>query len=98
MYAPFANLDIPEAIIQISQDLPLADARNQAIEDFERQYLKDLLSRYEGKINQAADQAKVSSRQLHRMLIKYGIDKNEFKPLKTSKKSLDILNGEVPVN
>jgi DNA-binding NtrC family response regulator len=57
----------------------LAEARRRAIDDFERQYLKDLLSRNKGKMNQSADDAGISTRQLHKLLIKYGLKKEEFR-------------------
>jgi len=57
----------------------LADARKKAIEDFERQYLKDLLVRNKGKMNKSAQEADISTRQLHKLLIKYKIRKEDFK-------------------
>jgi DNA-binding NtrC family response regulator len=59
--------------------LPFSEARNKAIEDFERQYVKDLLSRNRGKINHSAVEAGFSARHLHNLMLKYGIRKERFK-------------------
>ena len=59
--------------------LPLSEARQRAVEDFERQYLRDLLERSRGRINRAAEAAGVSTRQLHKLLTRYGIRKEAYK-------------------
>jgi DNA-binding NtrC family response regulator len=59
--------------------LPLSAARRQVIDDFERQYLKELLFRNKGKINQSAEDAEISDRQLSKLMVKHGIHKEEFK-------------------
>jgi DNA-binding NtrC family response regulator len=57
----------------------LADARQVAVEQFERRYLRDLLSRCRGKIRESAAAADISTRQLHKLMVRYGIHKEEFK-------------------
>jgi DNA-binding NtrC family response regulator len=57
----------------------LSEARQRAIEDFERQYLKELISRNKGKINKSAQEAGIGTRQLHKLMLKYGIRKEAFK-------------------
>ncbi|MBU0698945.1 MAG: sigma-54-dependent Fis family transcriptional regulator, partial [Proteobacteria bacterium] len=67
------------AVLPIAAHLPLTEARQKAIKDFERQYLKELISRNKGKINKSAEEAGVSTRQLHKLMLKYGIRKEDFK-------------------
>ncbi len=61
-------------------DLPLAEARQAAIHAFESAYVKDLLRQTRGKINQAAEKAGITPRQLNRLIVRYHIDKLDFKP------------------
>jgi DNA-binding NtrC family response regulator len=67
------------AVLPIDAHLPLTEARQKAIKNFERQYLKELISRNKGKINKSAEEAVVSTRQLHKLMLKYGIRKEDFK-------------------
>ena len=67
------------AILPLQPRLPLADARKLVLADFERRYIKDLLSRNTGKINRSADEAGISTRQLHKLMHQYGISKEEYK-------------------
>jgi DNA-binding NtrC family response regulator len=57
----------------------LEAVRGQGIEEIERQYLKEVLSVHKGRINESAKRAGVSVRQLHNLLKKYGIRKEDFK-------------------
>lgn len=57
----------------------LARSRQIAIETFERSYLLTLLEQHQGKINVSARKAGITTRQLSRLLNKYGLDKKEFK-------------------
>ncbi|MGD9306077.1 MAG: sigma-54 dependent transcriptional regulator, partial [Desulfobacterales bacterium] len=50
------------AVLPVVAPLPLADARRLAIEEFERQYLKELFTRSKGRVNRAAEDAGISSR------------------------------------
>lgn len=58
--------------------LSLSAARNLAVEDFERQYLKDLLMTNRGRINRSAEVAGITSRQLHKLMQKYNLHKEDF--------------------
>jgi DNA-binding NtrC family response regulator len=69
-----ANAEIP-----IEAHLSLADARRRAVDDFERQYLKELFARAKGRVNRAAEDAGISSRQLNKLMVKYGIQKEVYK-------------------
>ena len=79
----FGNLNSPaEIAMDITQ--PLAEVRRQSLEHIERQYLKELMSKHLGRINQAAEAAGITTRQLHKLLSKYRIRKEEFKPPQAS--------------
>ncbi len=67
------------AIIPMNARQSLAEVRNQAIEDVERQYLKEILTLYQGRINESAEAAGVGVRQIHKLMSKYGFDKSDFK-------------------
>ena len=67
------------ALLPIDMQASLADARKIALEDFERQYLKALLTRNNGKINTSANEAGISTRQLHKLMRKYNLQKEAFK-------------------
>ena len=67
------------AISPADTRLPLSEARRQAIDDFERQYLKELFARNKGKVSRTAEEAGVSTRQLNKLMVKYGIRKEAFK-------------------
>ncbi len=62
-----------------SQDLTLAEARQEVIEAFEERYIRELLRHNMGKINVAAGKAGITTRQLNRLISKYGIEKKDFK-------------------
>jgi DNA-binding NtrC family response regulator len=67
------------AVPSVNFQIPLAEARNRAINDFERQYLKELIAHNKGKINKSAEEAGISTRQLHKLMTKYGIHKEDYK-------------------
>lgn len=60
----------------------LAQARQHAINAFERSYLTTLLEQTKGRINRAASQAQITPRQLNRLLNRHGLNKKEFKSKK----------------
>lgn len=59
--------------------LPLAEARQLAIDEFERMYLGSLLEKHRGKISLSAEEAEITPRQLSRLIAKHGLDKRNFK-------------------
>jgi DNA-binding NtrC family response regulator len=59
--------------------IPIADARRIALNNFERHYIKELLARNHGKIKNSAQEAGITTRQLHKLTSKYGIRKEEYK-------------------
>ena len=65
--------------VAVDSSLPLAEVRNRGVEDIERRYLRELLSSNRGRIKDSAEVAGISTRQLHKLLNKYQIRKEEFK-------------------
>ena len=65
------------ASLDISQ--PLADIRRRTVEFVERAYLRELLAEHGGRIKSSAAHAGVTPRQLHNLLTKYEIRKEDFK-------------------
>jgi DNA-binding NtrC family response regulator len=59
--------------------LPLAEVRRQGVEELEKRYLMDLLAKNKGRINDSAGLAGITTRQLHKLMTKYGIRKEDFK-------------------
>jgi len=72
--------DTRVTIFPVDDSLPLAEARRQAINNFERQYLKALMARNNGKMNKSAEEAGITTRQLHKLMVKYRLRKEVFKP------------------
>ena len=69
----------PAAVLPVNVNLSLAEARRRAVENFERHYLRELFSRNKGRVNSAAQDAGISARQLNKLMVKYGIQKESFK-------------------
>ncbi len=57
----------------------LKEVRKHEIERIERHYLTELLSKNRGKIKPTAQAAGISERQLHKLLTRYSILKEDFK-------------------
>jgi DNA-binding NtrC family response regulator len=71
----------PRATLAVDATLCLADVRKRGIEDIERNYLKEVLTRNKGKIKDSAEAAGITTRQFHKLMSKYGIRKDDFKSL-----------------
>src|SRR5690606_13296954 len=54
-------------------DQPFHEAKEKAIEAFERAYLEALLARHGGNISEAARHAGIDRKTIHRMLKKYDL-------------------------
>jgi DNA-binding NtrC family response regulator len=67
------------AEVSIDTSHALAQVRAEGIEEIERRYLKDLLARHRGRINRSAEEAGITTRQLHKLMKKYGYRKETFK-------------------
>jgi len=71
--------EVSSPVLSMDTDVSLPEARRKAVLCFEKQYLKELMSRNRGKINQSAQEAGISTRQLHKLMLKYGLRKEDFK-------------------
>jgi DNA-binding NtrC family response regulator len=67
------------AYLNIDTSLPLAMVRKKAIEDIERNYLKEILTKNKGVINISAKDTGVSVRQFHKLMCRHGLQKKDFK-------------------
>jgi DNA-binding NtrC family response regulator len=59
--------------------MTLSEARQCGIEEIERNYLKEVLTRNKGRISDSAAEAGMSTRQLNKLMNKYGLKKEKFK-------------------
>lgn len=75
----FTTMKDSDPKILVNDDITLAEARRRSIENTEQNYLRDLLTRNRGMINRTAKAAGISTRQLHKLLTKYKLHKEEFK-------------------
>ena len=58
----------------------LAEVRTEAVAAAEHRYLEELLAAHHGRIDASAQAAGITTRQLRKLLGKYGITKETFKP------------------
>jgi DNA-binding NtrC family response regulator len=65
--------------IALNTSLSLSEVRRKALGDIEREYITDVLVKNKGKIYNAAQAAGITTRHLHNLMKKYGIDKKKFK-------------------
>ena len=65
--------------VQMDTMLPLAEVRRRGVEEIERCYLKEVLDENAGRIDKSAEAAGITTRQLHKLMKKYGLKKEEFK-------------------
>jgi len=57
----------------------LAEVRNRAAREAEGLHLKELLSQHRGRINATAQAAGVTTRQIHKLLTRHGIRKEDYR-------------------
>jgi DNA-binding NtrC family response regulator len=69
----------PVAQLPMNASHTLAEVRRRGIEHIERQYLKELLTAHRGRIKDSAAQAGITTRQLHKLLTRYHIHKEDYK-------------------
>lgn len=77
--AEFFDQDDLCAAVAIDSHATLSQVRADGVEEIERRYLKDLLLRHKGRINASAEEAGITTRQLHKLMKKYGYRKESFK-------------------
>ncbi|WP_461210178.1 sigma 54-interacting transcriptional regulator [Desulfocurvus sp. DL9XJH121] len=63
--------------LDLSQSL--AEFRERAKENAERHYLKEVLALCKGRVNRSAEKAGVTTRQLHKLMTRHGLRKEDFK-------------------
>ncbi|MBU4564015.1 MAG: sigma-54 dependent transcriptional regulator [Desulfarculus sp.] len=77
--ADLVALEHPGESDESSEGQSLAEVRRRAVEEVERRYLERLLAAKKGRVDQAAAQAGVTTRQLRNLLAKYGMASRNFK-------------------
>lgn len=65
--------------LSVDAGIPIAEARRGVLEEFERQYIRRLLTKNRGRVNKSAHDAGITTRQFHTLMTRYGIAKEEFK-------------------
>jgi DNA-binding NtrC family response regulator len=60
--------------------LPLREAREQVVEEFERVYVVAKLAESSGNVSRAADAMGVSRQFLHRLMGRYDVRRSDLKP------------------
>jgi transcriptional regulator of acetoin/glycerol metabolism len=63
-----------------AKHLPYRDALDLARDRFSREYLTALLRDFEGNVTRAAEHAGIERESLHRLLKRYSIRSDDFKP------------------
>ncbi|NDY72786.1 sigma-54-dependent Fis family transcriptional regulator [Desulfobacter hydrogenophilus] len=76
------QMAVAQGIPAPGTDLTLAQARQHAVNACEFSYLTCLLAQTHGRINDTAQKAGITARQLNRLLTRHGLDKKQFKPKK----------------
>ena len=78
---PTELLAFPAAVApETTHNVPtLSEARHKSIELTERQYLREVLNLHRGRIDASARTAGISTRQLHKLMKKYLLRKEDFK-------------------
>ena len=59
--------------------LTLAEVRHRCVREIERHYLKQLLTRNKGKTKDSAQEAGITTPQMHKLMRKYSLRKEGFK-------------------
>jgi len=71
---PPASNEDPESTLSLSLDLPFKEAKEQLIDGFERDYLRNLVERCEGNLSRAAREAGIDRVYLRKLLRKHGLE------------------------
>jgi DNA-binding NtrC family response regulator len=65
--------------VTVDARLTLSEVRKEGLKHIERNYLKEQLVQHKGKIKDSAKAAGMTTRQLHKLMKKYAIRKEDFK-------------------
>ncbi len=77
--AEFFNYPKKSEVLKVNTALPLAQARRKANDEFESQFIRQLLAKNKGRVNKSAEDAGISTRQFHKLMVKYHIQKKDYK-------------------
>jgi len=69
--------------IRIDSSLTLKELRQAGVDQMERLYIKEILTEERGSISSTAKRAGITTRQLSKLMNKYGLHKEDFKVPKT---------------
>ncbi|OFZ77580.1 MAG: hypothetical protein A2451_12665 [Bdellovibrionales bacterium RIFOXYC2_FULL_39_8] len=58
-------------------DLPLAEAKQKLADHFEKNYIKNLLIKYDWNVSQAAEKSRFDRRSLHRIIHRHNLKRPE---------------------
>jgi DNA-binding NtrC family response regulator len=78
--------------VAVATQESLATVRRRALEEVERAYLRRQLVAHNGRIDATAQAAGITPRQLHKLMIKHGLKKEEFRPQRTPRGTADSAN------
>lgn len=73
------TLEDGESRVPPFASLTLSEVRRASVQAVERQYLRELLADKKGRINETARAAGITPRQLHKLMTKYGLRKEDFR-------------------
>ena len=65
--------------VSVDTTLTLAETRRRSLDLIERKYLKEVLGELSGRIGQTAERAGITPRQLHKLMKKHALAKEDFK-------------------
>ena len=69
-----SNIDDDASYSIVDTTKPFKDEKNRLIDDFERQYIKELLARNGGNVSKSAREADIERAYLQRLIKKYGLN------------------------
>lgn len=73
VFAELAHGEERTERMKVDSDIPFKDAKQRIVEDFEKEYLAELLDRHRHNLSKAAREAKIDRKHLRNLLKKYGI-------------------------
>ena len=68
------------APLPFNEHLSFKDAKEQLLENFEREYIGQVLSRCEGNISRAARESGLHRKSIERLVKKYQLDARSMRP------------------
>jgi len=71
----------PSARIPLDVNRKLAEVRKEAVDSVERRYLQKVLEANRGRVRDSARDAGVSARQLHNLMTRHGLHKEDFRKI-----------------